>query len=148
MIFFILLSAGLEKVSKSTAEAFSLFYEEYLPKIFKYISYRISDKFLAEDLTSTVFEKALTKYETYSSKKAVISTWVFTIARNTLIDYYRAADHEKMTELDHAIELPQENSSPEQAVIDLSYATTVQTSESLFSHAYDYLIPFSCSIKA
>ena len=118
MIFFILLSAAIEKVSQSTAEAFSLFYEEYLPKIFKYISYKITDKFLAEDLTSTVFEKALTKYETYSSKKAAISTWVFAIARNTLIDYYRAASHEKMTELDEAIEMPQGNSSPEQAVID------------------------------
>jgi RNA polymerase sigma-70 factor (ECF subfamily) len=118
VIFFILLSAGIEKVSKSTAEAFSLFYEEYLPKIFKYINYKISDRFLAEDLTSAVFEKALTKYETYSSKKAAISTWVFTIARNTLIDYYRAANHEKTAELDDTIDLPQENSSPEQAVID------------------------------
>ena len=118
MIFFIFLSAAIEKVSRSTAEAFSSFYEEYLPKVFKYISYRISDKFLAEDLTSAVFEKALTKYDTYNSQKAAISTWVFTIARNTLIDHFRVAGHEKTAELDEAIEVPQENPSPEQAVID------------------------------
>jgi RNA polymerase sigma factor (sigma-70 family) len=117
VIFFILLSA-IEKVSRITAEAFSDLYEEYLPKVFKYISYRISNKFLAEDITAAVFEKALTKYDTYNSQKAAVSTWIFTIAKNTLIDHYREADHEKTIDLDEALDLPQESKTPEQIAID------------------------------
>jgi len=126
LIFFILLSAAIEKVSKLTAEAFSGFYEEYMPKVFKYICYRISNKHLAEDLTAAVFEKALVKFDTYNAKKAAITTWVFAIARNTLIDHYRAADHEKTTELDEALDLPQESKTPEQAVIDEEQWTMLQ----------------------
>jgi RNA polymerase sigma factor (sigma-70 family) len=118
LIFFILLSVAAEKIGRLTAEAFSVFYEEYLPKVFKYISYRISNKYLAEDLTAAVFEKALAKYHTYDSKKAAVSTWIFTIAKNILIDHYRAADHEKTMELDEALDLPQDSKTPEQTVIE------------------------------
>ena len=118
LTFFILLSVHFEKVGQSTAEAFSVFYEQYLPKIFKYISYRINDKFMAEDLTAVVFEKALTKYKTYSSNKAAISTWLFTIAKNTLIDHFREAQREKTVQLDETLDIPQDARTPEQAVIE------------------------------
>ena len=116
--FIILLSANLEKVGQSTAEAFSVFYEQYLPKILKYFCYRINNKIVAEDLTAAVFEKALTKYKTYSSKKAAISTWLFTIAKNTLIDHYREAQREKTVQLDETLDIPHDGKTPEQAVID------------------------------
>jgi RNA polymerase sigma-70 factor (ECF subfamily) len=112
------MNVNIEKVGKSTAEAFSAFYEEFLPKVFRYVSYKITDKYLAEDLTATVFEKALTKFNTYSSKKAAISTWIFAIARNTLIDHFRVSHREKTVQLDEAIEIPQDNKSPEQIAID------------------------------
>ena len=118
LIFYILMNVNIEKVGKRTAEAFSAFYEEYLPKIFKYISFKITDKYLVEDLTAVVFEKALTKFKTYNSEKAAISTWVFAIARNTLIDHFRVRQHEKTVQLDEALDVPQDNKSPEQVVID------------------------------
>lgn len=118
MIFFILLSAEIEKVGQSISEAFSEFYEEYLPKILKYVSYKISDRYLAEDLTSTVFEKALTKFKTYNSKKAAVSTWIFAIAKNTLIDHFRAAYREKTIQLDDTFDVPQDSKTPEETVID------------------------------
>jgi RNA polymerase sigma factor (sigma-70 family) len=118
LAFFILLSANLEKIGQSTAEAFAAFYEQYLPKIFKYVCYRINDKFLAEDITAAVFEKALIKYQTYSSKKAAISTWLFTIARNTIVDHFRDAQRLKTVQLDDKMEIPQEARTPEQAFID------------------------------
>lgn len=63
-----------EKISQSTAEAFTVFYNDFLPKVFRYFSYKIADVHQAEDLTSVVFEKALTKFESYSSDKASLST--------------------------------------------------------------------------
>ena len=81
----------VEKLGASAAETFAAFYEQYLPKVYRYISYRITDVHTAEDLTSAVFEKAITKFKSYSPQKAQFSTWIFTIARNTLIDHYRVS---------------------------------------------------------
>ena len=80
----------VERIGQSAAEAFAGFYEQYLPKVYRYISYRISDTHTAEDITSAVFEKALNKFKSFSPEKASFSTWIFTIARNTLTDHFRA----------------------------------------------------------
>lgn len=43
----------------------------------------------AEDLTNTVFEKAFAAMGRYEPSPAQFSTWLYTIAQNTLIDHYR-----------------------------------------------------------
>lgn len=82
---------------------FSELYNEYYPKLYKYALYRVADPTIAEDLVSEVFEKLLLKYNTYNPKIAKFSTWLFTIANNTIINYYKknnyhpvAIDLEKM----------------------------------------------------
>ena len=102
------------RAAKNTVEAFTAFYQKFLPKVFKYVSYRVSDQFLAEDITSSVFEKALTKFDQYDEEKAALSTWVFSIARNTLIDHFRANARERNVPLEAAEEKPSEWLSPEQ----------------------------------
>ena len=64
-------------------------YEEYHTKVLRYINSQVNDYYLAEDLCSDVFVKVYEKLDTFDDKKASISTWVFTITRNRLIDYYR-----------------------------------------------------------
>ena len=103
----------IEKIGKSSADAFAELYMEYLPKVYRYISYRITDQPVAEDLTSVVFEKALTKFKSYQSDKAKFSTWIFTIARNTLIDHYRVSRKQQSAELEDGINPTSSGSSPE-----------------------------------
>lgn len=62
---------------------------KYHDKIEKYIWSKVSDEYLAQDLTSVVFLKIYQKMENYDESKASISTWIYTIANNTVIDYYR-----------------------------------------------------------
>ncbi len=90
----------IEKVGSAAAETFAGLYEEYLPRVYRYISYRITDVPTAEDLTSTVFEKALTKFRSYNPEKAAFSTWIFSIARNTLTDYFRVSRKRQTVQLD------------------------------------------------
>ena len=47
-----------------------------------------------------VFEKALTNFKSYDNRKAQFSTWVFTIARNTLTDYVRTHFKKQTVTLD------------------------------------------------
>ena len=98
----------------SARETFAVLYEEFMPKVFRYFQYRINSMQLAEDLTSTVFEKALTNFSKYSSDKASFSTWIFSIARNTVIDHYRARGRKQAFSLEKVVNIPSSDSSPEE----------------------------------
>ena len=64
-------------------------YTDYYGKVMGYISARIRNWADAENLCSDVFMKIQEKLDSYDDSKASVSTWVFTITRNTLIDHYR-----------------------------------------------------------
>ncbi len=68
---------------------FEALYGEYFDKIYRFLFYRVFQKEIAEDLTSKTFLKALEHIDTFDPQKGQFSTWIFRIARNTLIDYWR-----------------------------------------------------------
>ena len=74
-------------------------YEKYCDKVKGYIYPKVTNRADAEDLHSAVFIKVYQKFETFDQTKASVSTWVYTIARNTVIDYFRARKiHEEVQE--------------------------------------------------
>ena len=75
--------------TQSKEEMFSQIYSEYRPSIFNYIYYRIGDTDMADDLTSEVFVKMVDKYDESFNKEGQIASWLYTIARNLIIDYKR-----------------------------------------------------------
>jgi RNA polymerase sigma-70 factor (ECF subfamily) len=99
------------------AAVFAQLYEEFMPKIFRYVSYKIANRSTAEDLTSTVFEKALTGFGRYRHDKAAFSTWIFTIARNTVIDFFRTHRNAQSLEADDAPDVPDGRDTPEEDAI-------------------------------
>jgi len=84
----------------SVREIFARLYDEYLDKVYRYIQYRVNSMQLAEDLTSTVFEKALVNFDKFSNDRASFSTWIFSIARNVVIDHYRVSSKRQTTPLE------------------------------------------------
>ena len=66
-------------------------FADLLPKVYRYFCYRVGEGPLAEDLTATTFEKAWMKRGRYRRDLSSFSTWVFTIARNTVTDHFRTA---------------------------------------------------------
>ena len=64
-------------------------YEEFQPKVRAYVRDKIHDPHDAEDLVSAVFMKVVQKLDTFDPAKASVSTWVYTITRNTVTDYFR-----------------------------------------------------------
>jgi len=103
--------------NESTRQTFAELYEEYLPKVYRYINYRINDTQITEDLTSTVFEKALTNFGKYSKDKASFSTWIFSISRNVVIDYYRAHGRRQIVSLDEETDIVSKDPSPEEELM-------------------------------
>ena len=64
-------------------------YNQYSGKVMGYIAARVQRRADAEDLCADVFEKVFRKWEAFDASKASVSTWIFTITRNTVIDYFR-----------------------------------------------------------
>lgn len=72
-----------------TPEKSEQIYKDYHDKVLHFIYGKTSNYTLAEDLTSDVFLKVYSKLDTFDDTKASISTWIYRIAQNTLIDYFR-----------------------------------------------------------
>lgn len=68
-------------------KAFSQLYDAYIRKIYNFVYYKTLNKEVAEDIVSSVFLKAWRSLATYNENN--FSAWLYTIARNTVIDYYR-----------------------------------------------------------
>ncbi len=64
-------------------------YRDYYSKVSAYVSGKLDNRHDAEDLVSTIFLKAYAKWDAYDPAKASLSTWIYTIAHNAVIDYYR-----------------------------------------------------------
>ena len=64
-------------------------YRDYHGKVCGYIRSKINSAQDAEDITSDVFVKVYEKLDTFDETKASLSTWIYTITRNTLTDYFR-----------------------------------------------------------
>ena len=68
---------------------FEEIFQQYHDKVLRYINGKVSNSALAEDLCSDVFMKVYEKLDSFDDSKASVSTWIYTIARNTLYDYFR-----------------------------------------------------------
>jgi RNA polymerase sigma-70 factor, ECF subfamily len=74
---------------QGNTEAFGILYDRYLDKIYRFIYYKTFSKEVAEDLTSDVFHKAFVKIASFDETKGIFAPWLYRIARNSVIDYYR-----------------------------------------------------------
>ena len=69
--------------------AFAEIYERYYQKIYNYVYYRVSDGPVAEDICAEVFVKALEAIDSFTFRGIPFSAWLYRIAGNLVIDYYR-----------------------------------------------------------
>ena len=80
----------MNRIQKDRDEiAFSEIFDFFAPKINAYfIQNRIKIE-SSEELTQEVLSTVWVKSNLYNSKKSALSTWIFTIARNKKIDFFR-----------------------------------------------------------
>ena len=78
-------------------EAIGQLVKEYYPSVLRFLSVRTRNKEDAEDLTSEVFVRMVGAIKNQTGN---FPAWLFKIARNLLIDYYRKMDREKSSSLD------------------------------------------------
>ena len=86
-------------------------YRDYHGKVCGYIRSRVNSAQDAEDLAADVFMKVFEKLESFDESKASLSTWIYTITRNTLTDFFRTRKV-----FDEIQELSEDDTSTEDAV--------------------------------
>ena len=78
----------VHKVAQGDHHAFNDLFEEFYRKISRFVWLRVNHKQTAEDLTAEVFIKVWNSLQKEEPPLS-FSNWVFTIARNRVIDHYR-----------------------------------------------------------
>jgi RNA polymerase sigma-70 factor (ECF subfamily) len=72
------------------SSAFGSLYDRYQPAIYRFIVVKVGSREEAEDITHHVFLSAWAKVRTYKHRGHPFSSWLYQIARNLVIDHYRA----------------------------------------------------------
>ncbi|GLV57364.1 RNA polymerase sigma factor [Dictyobacter sp. S3.2.2.5] len=80
----------LYQAKQGNGDAISALYRQFLPAIFGYITARVPEKSLAEDLTSEVFLKMIEGLQQVrATNEAGFAAWLLQISRMTIAGYYR-----------------------------------------------------------
>lgn len=71
------------------AEAYGTIYDLYAPKLYRFIYYKVHHRETAQDLLSETFMKSLKAIGRFDPERGTVSSWLYSIARNAVIDHYR-----------------------------------------------------------
>lgn len=90
----------VQQAQEGDAKAFGQVYDFFVDSIYRYIFFKVK-KDDALDLTETVFLKVWENLKMYRRGDNYFSSWIFRIAHNVVVDYYRLS--REYSELDQHI---------------------------------------------
>ncbi|MFQ5875513.1 MAG: RNA polymerase sigma factor, partial [Dehalococcoidia bacterium] len=103
------------RATRGDGDAFTRLYDIYVERVYRHISYRVKVVADVEDLTQEVFMRAWRSIRRYKPGKRPFLAWLYTIAHNLVIDYYRKRAREPLVTLE---ESPQATSGHEDTNIE------------------------------
>jgi len=85
----------IERARAGDQQALAAVYDWYLPRVYRYVLSRLGNVAEAEDLTEDIFLRMLGAIADYKRTGVPFSAWLFRIARNHLVSYYRKNGNRK-----------------------------------------------------
>jgi RNA polymerase sigma-70 factor (ECF subfamily) len=92
----------LERASRAEPAALGAVYDQYADRIYAYIYRRVGQAEVAEDLTGQVFMRMLEAIRKGQGWRSSFSGWLYRIAHNLVIDYYRRRGRVTLVDIDEA----------------------------------------------
>ena len=92
-------------------QALGELHDQLYPAIFRYVSYRLQDQQLCEDITSEVFVRLLDACHRRDRRIKDVRAWVFGTASNLINDHFRQKYRRSFEDLDDHQDLPAEHST-------------------------------------
>lgn len=102
--------------AKTEPAAFAAIYDHYYSRVYNYVHYRIRDSEESGDVTADTFEKILANIHRFRPELGSFATWIFSIARNTVNDYFRHQHRLRWLSLDTLFNQGSEEPQPEDIV--------------------------------
>lgn len=99
----------VRRAQQHDEEAFAELYEKYFDKIYRYISLKTGNRFEAEDMTQQVFINALSSISSFRWRGLPFSSWLFRIAHNLVVDYFRKKTRQPVSSLNESITASEDN---------------------------------------
>jgi RNA polymerase sigma-70 factor (ECF subfamily) len=82
----------LRLAQQGDKKAIAALYNLHYQAVYNYIYYRVSSQQNAEDLSAEVFIRMIKKLPGYVDRGRPLLAWLYTIARNLVIDHHRISD--------------------------------------------------------
>lgn len=89
----------------NSQKQFSRIYDQYIEKIYRFVYLKVNSQELAEDITSKVFLKGWESYQKDQDSIKNVAAFLYKIAHNNVVDYYRNKDRTKVVSPDYAPQL-------------------------------------------
>jgi len=80
-------------------------YDQYIDKIYRFVYLKVNSQEIAEDITSKVFLKGWEAFQKPDIKIKNPGAFLYKIANNTVIDYYREKGRTKIVSVDLSPEI-------------------------------------------
>ena len=125
--------ALVKQAQQSHQPAFAALYELYYDQIFRYVSFKCGSPTEAEDITGEVFLKMLESIDRFRWKGHPFTSWLYRIAHNLVVDYFRKKGSRPTAPLDAAANKIGVSSS------DLEYQASISLTMSEVTVAMDVL---------
>jgi RNA polymerase sigma-70 factor (ECF subfamily) len=123
----------LGRARAQDTDALAQIHDAYYAPLFRYVSFRVSDRHTAEDLVSDVFTRFLTALRDNKSPQSNLRGWLFGVAANVVSDHHRRRyrapqeplDEELVSQEDGPAEIAEQTATRE----DLRRAVATLTGE-------------------
>jgi len=99
----------IAQAQAGNSDALTTLYEQYKQPIYGYFYYKIGDAHNAEDLTGELFLRVIENLPKYRRRDVPFRAWLFRIAHNMVVDYFRKMNVRKHLPLDEKITADQES---------------------------------------
>jgi len=128
-------------------KSFSKIYDKYIDKIYRFIFLKVNSQEITEDLSSETFLRGWEAFKRSQSpnpknpKIENIQAFLYQIARNLVIDYYREKGHTKVISAEYALKVadPRVNLEKE-AILNSDLDTVRQALVNLKENYQDVII--------
>lgn len=96
----------IRKAIQGDSHSMGVLYDLYVQDVYRFLYFKTKTSDIAEDLLGDVFEKVVSSIYRFDEHKASFRTWIYTIARNTVIDYYRTQTSYTQYSIEDAWDIP------------------------------------------
>jgi RNA polymerase sigma-70 factor, ECF subfamily len=100
------------EAAKRDPQNFGALYDKYFAQIYRYVARRVNDKDTAHDIVSQTFFDALSHIESFEWRGFSFSAWLYKIAHNNVLKWYREQSKATLVTLDEGRNIADKEEHP------------------------------------